>query len=356
MGDMPEDVDVDALVRRRNEEFVSTLSLELRGPLAPLRYALGVLRANLGDNPTTARARDVMGRQVENLIRLVDDLVDLSRVTSESFRLSRGHVDLASVIAIAVERSRPHILAAGHTLDVQLPDQAVWLEGDAARLAQAVHNLLTNAARFTERGGRVTIRAEVAADRASITVADNGRGFAPEDGERIFGLGIGLALARTLTELHGGNITAHSRGPGRGARVVVELPLAALPAEVMEQGRRRVLIADDNRDAADLLAEIIREQGHEVAVAYDGQQAVEAARAFVPDLVFLDIGMPVLDGYQAAVRIRNEAGSRRLVLVALTGWGQADDRRRAEDAGFDEHLVKPATLEALCRLLASATR
>lgn len=372
---MSRDKDVDDLVRRRNEQFIATLSLELRSPLAPLRYALNVLRTQPFDDATSVRARSVMERQVDNLIRLVDDLLELSRINSDAFAPLREHIDLAGVVASAVERTDARVRAGGHTLELQLPPDAVWLEGDPVRLVQIVANLLDNAARFTDRGGRVTLDARVEGERVVIAVRDTGRGFAPElsaqffetfrENERSIGLGIGLALARRLTELHQGTIAARSEGEGRGAEFIVTLPLAATPDGRVARGtgveaafvRCRILIADDNRDAADTLADIMRDLGGDVvAVVYDGGSAVAAARTHQPDLALLDIGMPVLDGYEVARQLRRDAGSRSLTLVALTGWGQADDRLRAKDAGFDEHLVKPATFEALRALLPSGTR
>jgi CheY-like chemotaxis protein len=372
---MARDEDVDDLVRRRNEQFIATLSRELRSPLAPLRYALNVLRTQPSDEATSVRARTVMERQVDKLVRLVDDLLELSRVNSDSFAPLREHIDLAGVVTNAIERTDARMRVGGHTLELEMPQSAVWIEGDPVGLVQILANLLDNAARFTDRGGRITLNARVEGDRVVITVRDTGRGFAPElsaqffetfrENERSIGLGIGLALARRLTELHHGTIVARSEGAGRGAEFVVTLPLAAMPERRVARGTGvetaivpcRILIADDNRDAADTLADIMRDLGGDVvAVVYDGGAAVAAAREHQPDLALLDIGMPVLDGYEVARQIRRDAGSRSLTLVALTGWGQADDRLRAKDAGFDEHLVKPATFEALRALLPLATR
>jgi PAS domain S-box-containing protein len=359
---------------RRKDEFIATLSHELRNPLAPLRNALNLLRLTTQADGKVARVYDVMERQLVHLVRLVDDLLEASRISRGVLELRRERVELASVIQNAVETSSPAIREAGHELVVKLPQKLVWLDGDPVRLAQVFSNLLNNAARFTDSGGRITISAEVSDGRACVSVRDTGRGFAPEVSGRLFemftksdrsnGLGIGLALSRRLAQMHGGDIEARSDGEQRGAEFVVWLPLAASGGEghvcatdTIEKHAptaRRVLIADDNRDSADLLGELIHQLGSDVALASDGEEAVEVARAFRPDVAVLDVGMPKMDGYEAARRIRSESGGRRLKLVALTGWGQAEDRRLAREAGFDEHLVKPVELAALEALLAWA--
>jgi PAS domain S-box-containing protein len=357
----------------RKDEFIATLSHELRNPLAPLRNALGLLRLARSDEDM-APVHAMMERQLNHLVRLVDDLLEMSRINRGMFELRRQRVDLGTVIRNAVEGSQPIIHEGGHRLEMQLPEEPVWLEGDPVRLAQIFSNLLNNAARFTETGGRICIAAEGRQGCALVRVRDSGQGFSPEDAERLFemftkgdgsaGLGIGLALARRLVEMHGGTIEARSEGGGRGAEFIVRLPLASAGAEAAPSGGQpgsvagpppacRVLVADDNRDAADSLADLLRWLGSEVSLAYDGAQAVEVARTFQPDLALLDIGMPKLDGYGAAQRIRQESGTRPLKLVALTGWGQEEDRRRAREAGFDEHLVKPAELADLSALLSS---
>jgi CheY-like chemotaxis protein/two-component sensor histidine kinase len=306
---------------------------------------------------------------VNHLVRLVDDLLEMSRISRGILELRRARVELGSVVRNAVETSEPLIREAGHRLEVQLPPGPVWLEGDPVRLAQIFANLLNNAARFTSVGGRITIAAEAREGEARIAVRDTGRGFVPETVASLFemfsksdrsnGLGIGLALARRLAELHGGTISGHSDGEDRGAEFVVRLPIAegearltsAPPDRIPVAVARRVLVADDNRDSAESLAYFLRNLGNEVHLAFDGSEAVEAARVFRPDLALLDIGMPKLNGYEAAQRIRVEAGARPLTLVALTGWGQDDARRRAREAGFDEHIVKPAEIAALRALL-----
>ena len=355
---------------RRKDEFIATLSHELRNPLAPLRNALALLRNGGGPAPAMVAAlHEMMERQVDHLVRLVDDLLEMSRISRGILELRRARVELGSVVRNAVETSEPLIREAGHRLEVQLPPGPVWLEGDPVRLAQIFANLLNNAARFTPGGGRITIVAEARAGEARVAVRDTGRGFVPETAASLFemfsksdrssGLGIGLALARRLAELHGGTISGHSDGESRGAEFVVRLPIAegearptsAPPDRMPVTVARRVLVADDNRDSAESLAYLLRSLGNEVHLAFDGSEAVEAARAFRPDLALLDIGMPKLNGYEAAQRIRVEAGARPLKLVALTGWGQDDAGRRAREAGFDEHIVKPAEIATLRALL-----
>jgi len=361
---------------RRKDEFMATLAHELRNPLAPLRNALTRLRLSAGDDHGLSPLHEMMERQVNHLVRLVDDLLEMSRIDRGLLELKRERIELASVLRSAVEASEPIIREGGHALEVRLPAEPLWVLGDAVRLGQVVANLLDNAARFTRQSGHITLAAQAGPGVALISVRDTGEGFSPERASRLFqmwskgdrssGLGIGLALSRRLVELHGGAIAGHSAGEGRGAEFVVRLPLdsveRAAPSPHPRPGGRpeplncRVLIADDNRDAADSLAELLRLVGGEVAVAYDGAEAVEIARVFHPDVALLDIGMPKLDGYEVARCIRREGGARRVKLVAVTGWGQADDRRRAREAGFDEHLVKPAELGALRALLYSATR
>jgi signal transduction histidine kinase/CheY-like chemotaxis protein len=361
------------VVDERMREFMSTLLRELRTPLAPLRYGLNVLRSSPGNDASTARVRAVMERQIDSLVRMVDDVLDVSRLESGAFELRRQPAELGQIVAAAVEVTEPRRRGSDLELVLDLPEQPVWVDADANHLTRVVANLLDNAARFNTRSGRILVRIAVEDGHAVIAIRDTGRGFTPALGEALFdtfrtserssGLGIGLALARKLTELHGGAITAHSDGEGQGAEFRIRLPLAAgqdrprtTPRGTAAPVRARVLIADDNRDAADTLADILRHLGCDVAVAYDGGEAVELARSFVPELAFLDIGMPVLDGYETARRIRTDAGERPVKLVALTGWGQADDRQRARDAGFDEHLVKPATFDMVRALLPSATR
>jgi PAS domain S-box-containing protein len=355
---------------RRKDEFIAMLSHELRNPIAPLRSALDLMRLKepLGADP---ELRAMMERQLAHLVRLVDDLLEASRISRGLLELRREPVQLALVLRSAVEAAEPLVLEARHKLEIELPDDPIWLDGDAVRLAQCFANLLNNAARYTPRGGCIWLRAVQAADgTVRVSVRDTGAGFSAETkavlfemfsrGESSVGLGIGLALARKLAHMHGGSVEAHSDGEGRGSEFTVSLPITAPPrAEPIEirdvnapVSGVRVVVADDNRDAADSLAALLSALGNEVAVAYDGVEAVEAARAFRPHVVMLDIGMPRLDGYCAAREIRKHPDAQRIKLVALTGWGHDGDRRRAREAGFDAHLVKPAKLDALSRVLA----
>ncbi len=360
---------------RRKDEFIATLSHELRNPLAPLRTGLTVLRLQGGTEDKTRRIHDVMDRQLDHLVRLVDDLLEVSRITSGTIELKRERLDLAAVVRSAVEASSPVVDGAGHALELKLPGQPIEVEGDRVRLAQVFSNLINNAARFTEGRGRITIAVGVENGRARVCVRDTGRGFDPERAEVLFqmfarggnstGLGIGLALSRRLARLHDGDIEARSAGEGRGAEFIVRLPIAPAarngartssesPEVHGQLQARRVLVADDNEDSADMLATLIRTLGGDVRVALDGEEAVEAAISFRPEVAVLDIGMPKIDGYEAARRIRNQLGQNGPKLIALTGWGQESDRRRARDAGFDAHLVKPFDLDVLRQLLVAA--
>jgi signal transduction histidine kinase/ActR/RegA family two-component response regulator len=361
---------------QRKDEFLATLAHELRNPLAPIRNALTLLRQD-GSDP--ALACDVMERQVGHMVRLVDDLLEVSRLTRGTIELRRETVDLAGVISTAVETSRPLIDAAGHELELSLPGECVLLDADPMRLAQVFSNLLNNAAKYTDRGGRISVSVQCRDDAASVTVADNGVGIPAWALDGIFdmfsqadardsraqtGLGIGLTIVRSLVEMHGGRVGAESEGPGRGSRFVVTLPRAAgreavparggAPAAAVALPRSRVMVVDDNRDAADTMGAVLRRLGAEVCVFHDGAAALEALGTFRPAVVFLDIGMPGMDGYEVARRIRGRPDADGIVLVALTGWGQDRDRGRAAEAGFDHHLVKPADLAELRAVLASA--
>ncbi|WP_280152930.1 ATP-binding protein [Piscinibacter sp. XHJ-5] len=356
---------------RRKDEFLATLAHELRNPLAPITNALEILRLKDPADAETRWTRDVIDRQVRQMTRLVDDLLDVARITRGKIQLRLERVTLAGIVHGAIEAARPFIEASGHTLDVRLPAEPVWLEADATRLTQVLLNLLNNAAKYTPRGGRIEVEA-AAAGEAAITVRDNGIGIAAEHLARVFemfsqvapalersqgGLGIGLALARGLVDLHGGRIEAHSGGVGCGSEFIVRLPLA--PAQVVPApaagpapagARQRVLVVDDNRDAADSLAMMLELSGHQVAIAHDGEGALTHREAFDPDVVLLDIGMPGMNGYEVARRWR-EAGGTRTRIVALTGWGQEDDKRRAVAAGFDHHLTKPVDPDRLLAVL-----
>jgi len=316
----------------------------------------------------------MMDRQVNHLVRLVDDLLEMSRISRGVLELKREPVEVATVVRNAVETSEPLIQSAGHRLTVALPPEPLCVEGDAVRLAQILANILNNAARYTEAGGRIRISARAEDGMVAIAVADNGPGISAdalphifemfnhgEHGRRHGGLGIGLSLARRLAEMHGGTVDAASAGPGRGSVFTVRLPLqeaaardaahAGTPAAGI--GRRRLLVVDDHVDAADSLAMILKLLGAEVRVARDGYEALSVLESYEPDAILLDIGMPGMDGYETARRFRARFGNRRTTLIALTGWGQEQDRQRARDAGFDHHVVKPADIAALQAILAS---
>jgi PAS domain S-box-containing protein len=361
---------------RRKDEFLALLGHELRNPLAPIRNALNVLCLPTADEDTGARAKQVMARQLEHLVRLVDDLLDVSRIMRGKVALRREPVDVQAVIGRAVETVRPTIDANGHALSIEAPAQALWVNGDAVRLAQVVSNLLDNAAKYTRSGGRIVVSAAHEGEEVVIRVRDSGLGIEPAHLSRIFdmffqaerrtdsasgGLGIGLSLVRGLVELHGGSVEAHSAGSGLGSEFVVRLPLVSRPQLLMTPAsplpqlpatRRRVLVVDDNADAADSLAMLLRLEGHEVSVAYDGATALALAEKSPPALAFVDLGMPGMSGYELAARWRSHPQLKEVPLIALTGWGQPADRERTSSAGFDHHLVKPVELDALRRLLA----
>jgi PAS domain S-box-containing protein len=365
---------------RRKDEFIATLAHELRNPLAPLRNALSVLDRSV-DPAVVQRARTMMERQLAHLVRLVDDLLDVSRITTGKLQLTLGRVEVRQVVESAIETARPQIEARRHTLVVDHADAPVWISGDAVRLAQVLTNLLNNAAKYSEPGGTITVRVmQPHAELVCVVVADTGIGIAPDAQRRVFdlfaqvehggdrsqgGLGIGLSLARRLVEMHGGTLTMHSEGAGRGSTFHVALPVAMRSAESRaadaapaspERPRRRVIVADDNRDAADSLAMMLRLAGHEVATAYDGREALDALAAQRPQVAILDIGMPEYDGYEVARAARREPWGASVLLVALTGWGQPSDRRRAAEAGFDHHFTKPVDPQRLEAVLAAAGR
>ena len=358
---------------RRKTEFLATLAHELRNPLAPIRSGLQLMRRARSDPAATSRVQDIMDRQLDHLVHLVDDLLDVARITRGQVELKPALVPLADVLNAAVETSLPLVEAARHRLDVRLPHEPLTLFADATRITQVVSNLLNNAAKYTPRGGHIVLAAERDGDQALIAVSDNGIGIPPEAIHEVFrmftqvahaarhvpgGLGIGLSLVKSLVELHGGTIQAASAGPGTGSVFTVRLPLArhgAGPdgtpqAPEADQGHitsLRLLVVDDNRDAADTLAALLSTMGHDVVVAHDGHQALRMLDGLRPDAVFLDIGMPGLSGYEVAEAVRLEPRHDGIMLVALTGWGGADDRARTAKAGFDAHLTKPATVGAI---------
>jgi len=367
---------------RRKDEFLAMLAHELRNPLAPISNALNVLKLPGTNVAIATRAREMMERQVEYMVRLVDDLLDVSRIMRGKIDLRRQPIELATVVARAVETAQPVIDAGGHQLTVSLPSEPLWLNGDLVRLAQVVGNLLNNASKYTERGGKITVTGQRVDDQSVLSVRDTGIGIAPDMLPRIFdmfvqaerrtqdargGLGIGLTLVRRIVELHGGSVVARSSGPGKGSEFSIQLPLLPMPVSADGQSKsaeprhateaetRRILIVDDNADAADSLAIMLRLKGHEVEVARDGPAALARATARPPDVALLDIGMPVMDGNELARRFRQNPDLKHVRLGAVTGWGQDDDRRRTSEAGFDFHLVKPVDVASLEKELNART-
>jgi PAS domain S-box-containing protein len=358
---------------RRKDEFLATLSHELRNPLAPIRTAVEVMRLARDNSALLEQARVTLERQLQHLVRITDDLLDVSRITQNKIELRRRRLDLRTIVHGAIEATMPLMDSRAQTLALDLPVHPLWADADATRLAQAFSNLLNNAAKYTECGGRIAIRAAAAATDAEISVTDTGIGIPPEMLPRIFdmftqlqahrdrtfgGLGIGLSLAKRLVELHGGTVEARSEGPGRGSTFIVRLPTTPAPAEEAQPATKdarppshcRVLIAEDNADAAEMMEVMLAMKGYDVRVARDGSDAVAIAATFKPHIAFLDIGMPLMDGYEAARRIRSILGTR-VTLIALTGWGQDEDKQRSREAGFDHHLTKPPEPEMLERLI-----
>jgi len=379
---------------RRKDEFLATLAHELRNPLAPIRNSVELLR-RAGENlPVVQKLAEMMGRQVVHMVRLVDDLLEISRITRGTIELRRVPVQRAEVVAAAIGTSRTVIDARRHRLEVSLPPEDVWLDADPTRLAQVISNLLNNAAKYTDPGGDIRVSALTDGNEVLIQVSDTGIGITDSLLPRVFemftqgntattrspgGLGIGLTLVRSLVEMHGGEVAAASAGPGKGSLLSVRLPViepvavgAEAPAEVSAGAHAgihagvqtetpppprpnalpRILVVDDNQDAADSLGALLEIIGADVAVAHDGKTALDLVESHRPDIVFLDIGMPQMDGYEVARRIRRLPHFRSAMLVALTGWGQEKDRLQSEAAGFDRHLVKPADLDALRKLVA----
>ncbi len=359
----------------RRNHFIATLAHELRSPLAPIRSAVEVLRRSGGAGDTAAKTLPIMERQVTQIGRLVEDLLDVGRIGRDALTLHRVPVDLVSVVHHAVETSEPLLRDAGVALVLRLPETPIYVEADAARLAQAISNLLGNASKFTPRDGTATLFLERDGEGALLRVADTGIGIEEEQLSRIFemfaqaapeeqrrnGLGIGLTLARSLVERHDGVLTVHSPGLGQGTEFRIRLPVLRETLESVSRSfpppeieapsaSRRVLIVDDNHDSAQMMALLLGLWGHETRMAHDGLEAVAVAESFAPHLVLLDIGLPRLNGYEVAQRIRLQGG--RPVLVALTGWGEEEDRRRSAAAGFDQHLVKPIAHDALQKLVA----
>ncbi|HYN09976.1 MAG TPA: response regulator [Vicinamibacterales bacterium] len=362
---------------RRKDEFLAMLAHELRNPLAAIRLAAQLVVFPDLPPPQLAKSAAVIHRQVEHLVRLIDDLVDVSRITRGLISLRREPTEISAVVAQAIESSRPLIDTKHHALTVTVPDDTLKVNGDAARLAQILANILNNAAKFTDPGGRVDLSVTRHGPEVVIRVTDTGIGISPEMLPNVFdlftqidrpldrastGLGIGLALVHRLVEMHGGRVSAHSAGSGAGAELVVYLPLyETSPAAVAPAPRpdraapeltpRRILVVDDNLDAAETLAVMLKLQGHQVEIAHDGLEALRLAPGFAPHVILLDLGMPNLNGYETANRIRGQAWGRDIALVALTGWGQPRDRKRTVEAGFDAHLVKPVDQTTLLKTL-----
>ena len=360
---------------QRKDEFLATLAHELRNPLAPIRFAVESLKA--GAPPASAvRAREVIDRQVRQLVRLVDDLLDVSRITANKIHLRREPHDLARLMTTAAESIMPLAVAADQQLDVRMPPTPIWVDGDGARLVQIFANVLSNAVKFTPRGGQIWFSAESQSAEALVRIRDTGIGIAADVLPRVFdmfqqaepilersagGLGIGLTLARRLVEMHDGRIAVTSAGPGQGTQVEIRLPMTLSPAGPVQlveppsvaDGRKlRVLIVEDNVDAAEMLDLLISELGHLTKVAHDGSRAITAAKEFVPDVVFMDIGLPVMNGYAVVRALRELPEFASAHFAAVTGWGQDEDRRKAREAGFDSHFTKPLSPAVLEELLA----
>ena len=365
---------------QRKDRFLATLAHELRNPLAPIRSAAEMLTLpNLADEQLVW-SRQVIHRQVEHMARLLDDLLDVARITQGKVHLRMQRVDLGTIVDTAVETARPLIAARKHGLTIELPPELPTLDADPVRLAQVLSNLLTNAAKYTDPPGRIVLRASVEDSVLRISVKDTGIGLSSAVIANIFemfsqgedahgrtegGLGIGLSLVKGLVDLHGGNIEVFSDGPGRGSEFVVTLPchppgsapLSETLAAAEATGTviaRKILVADDNQDAANTLAMLLRIAGHDVCTAYGGQAALALASTFQPEFALLDIGMPDLNGYEVAKQLRRTSWGKAARLIALTGWGQEDDKRRAHAAGFDHHLTKPLDPHQLDRLLSDS--
>ncbi len=370
---------------RRKDAFIATLAHELRNPLAPVRNAVQILQLQAAANPGSQRASDIIARQVGVMARLIDDLMDVSRINRGHIELKLEPVDLSHVIELAVEATRPHITDNGHELLVQLPDSPIVLEADITRLSQVFVNLLTNAAKYTDRGGHIELVVQREGAEVAVTVRDDGIGIPVEQLSSVFamfaqvedamsrsrgGLGIGLSLVKHLVELHGGRVAAASAGPGRGSAFTVSLPLPLItPHEKARPGQvdpeltarmagclLRILVVDDHHDGAETISELLSRLGHEVRMVHDGNAALLAAGEFRPDLVLLDIGLPTISGYEVCRLIRSQPWGAAMTIVAMTGWGDQEAQRKAQAAGFDRHLVKPVDEALLISTLALACK
>lgn len=362
--------DALAAADRRKDEFLAVLGHELRNPLAPIQNGLQLLALGGNDPALVTHARQVMERQLRHLVRLVDDLLDVARIRSGKIVLELERLEVAALVGSAVELARPLIDARGHDLQLNLPPEPLWVDADRTRLPQLLANLLNNAAKYTEEGGRISLSVAQLEAEVVISLRDNGIGMDAQALNNVFelfaqaagpshavqgGLGVGLSLARSIAQLHGGVLTAHSEGPGRGSEFVVRLPAAEPPPAALADStrgaddgmRQRILVVDDNVDAAESLGTMLAYSGHEVKVAHGGEEALTAAREFEPDVMILDLGMPGMDGYAVARAIRADPRLGQTRLIALSGYGQPEDRRRTADVGFDEHLVKPVEHDIL---------
>lgn len=381
----------------RKDEFLATLAHELRNPLAPMRTAVELMRmvstnssgkgarepAQLDARKIHSDAREIIARQIDHLVRLVDDLLDVSRITQGKLSLQKSRVELRAVVKAALETSEAFLRARGHRLEVELPQEILWIDGDSVRLAQVIGNLLHNAAKYTPEGGTVSLRANALEGNLTISIEDNGIGIPADQLDRIFdlftqaqrlenrapeGLGVGLSLVKRLIELHGGHIEVHSDGLGRGSRFTITLPIAARSGNAVDRvaGARRsklagangtkplrILLVDDSVDAVNMLSQLLCNLGHETAIAHDGPSALDTATQFLPHLILLDIGLPGMDGYEVARALRQLPDFEATPLVALTGYGQARDREQALAAGFSSHLIKPLNFDDLNTLLES---
>ena len=367
---------------RRKDEFLATLAHELRNPLAPISMGLELLKMSADDPQAAEEVRTMMQRQTQHMVRLIDDLLDVSRITRGKLALRKSPVELSEIVRNALDATRPLIEEAQHQLTIRLPEKPLLLYADANRLTQVLTNLLNNAAKFTPREGRIELTAHGTGSEAIVTISDSGVGIPADKVDSVFdmftqvsassesnhaGLGIGLTLVKRLVEMHGGSVTVHSRGQNLGSSFRLQLPaLPAPPTPVSESNlngrakpvaaKRRILVVDDNTDALESLSLLVTRLGNEVCRAHDGLEALEAAERFKPEIVLMDLGMPNLDGYEAARRMRNEPWGREMNLVATTGWGQEEDRRRTAEAGFDSHLVKPIEMAALREVLESPVK
>ncbi len=365
---------------KRKDEFLATLAHELRNPLAPIRSSIHILSMSARGDATAERVCEIMERQVAQMVRLVDDLLEISRITRGSIELRREETTLAEIVRTAVDTSQPAIAAGGHQLSVSIPPESITLYGDSVRLAQVISNLLNNAAKYTDRGGQIWLSAERGQGEIVLRVRDNGIGIPTEMAPLVFdmfmqvdrtasraqgGLGIGLTLVKRLVEMHGGSVAVQSPGPHLGSTFTVRLPTAAqqeganaqTPAsQAVPKPRRKVLVVDDNRDAASSLGMLLKMLGSEAQVANDGPTALAIMESFQPEIVLLDLGMPGMDGFQVAERIRTDGRYPHVKLFALTGWGQEADRERTRAAGFDHHLVKPVSMEQIEQLLKDPSR